>query len=245
MNDSAAPFIVRLGGAKQGLRRFIGPKRATAVLIFGALIVVGWGLRHSGLADPALLGVVIGDHPLGAPLAFVALYALMTLTALPALPLNLAAGLFWGALLGGALSAIGATLGAVVAFAAARLALGRPLATRFDNRLIAEIQREFDAKGWWFVAFVRINPIFPTGPLNYILGLTSIRARVYSVVTLLFLLPPSVAIAFIGESVGSFVVSGDVSSRLKEVLAVSAALTALVALAFAAHLFNRLRTNRG
>jgi len=245
MNDSAAPFTARLGGTRQGVRRFIGPKRATAVLIFGVLIAVGWWLRHSGLADPALLGVVIGDHPLGAPLAFVALYALMTLTALPAMPLNLAAGLLWGALLGGALSAVGATLGAIAAFAAARLAFGRPLAERFDNRMIAEIQREFDAKGWWFVAFVRINPIFPTGPLNYILGLTSIRARVYSIVTLLFLLPPSIAIAFIGESVGTFVVSGDVSARLRVILAGSAALTALVGLAFVARLVNRLRGNQG
>jgi uncharacterized membrane protein YdjX (TVP38/TMEM64 family) len=230
---------------RQGLRRFIGPKRATAALIFGALIAVGWWLRHSGLADPASLTVVIDEHPLSAPLAFVALYTLMTLTALPALPLNLAAGLFWGALLGGTLSAVGATLGAIVAFAAARLALGRPLAERFDNRLIAEIQREFAAKGWWFVAFMRINPIFPTGPLNYILGLTSIRARIYSVVTLLFLLPPSIAIALIGQSVGTFVVNGDVSERLRVILAASAAVTVLAALAFAANLVNRLRSNRG
>ena len=231
--------------SRQGLRRFIGPKRATAILIFGGLIAVGWWLRHAGLADPTLLGDVIAEHPFAAPLIFVGLYALVTLGALPALPLNLAAGLYWGPLAGGALSAFGATLGSIAAFAAARLAFGRPLAERFDNRLIAEVQREFDAKGWWFVAFARINPIFPTGPLNYILGLTSIGAGVYSLVTLVFLLPPSIAVAFIGQSVGTFVVTGDVSSRLKEILAASAALTVLAALAFVANLFNRLRSNRG
>ena len=192
-----------------------------------------------------MLNHVIAEHPLAAPLLFVGLYALVTLGALPAMPLNLAAGLYWGPLGGGALSAFAATLGAIVAFAAARLAFGRPLAERFDNRLIAEIQREFDAKGWWFIAFVRINPIFPTGPLNYILGLTSIGTWVYSLVTFLFLLPPSIAVAFIGQSVGSFVVNGDVSSRLKEILAASAAVTALVALGFAANLVNRLRASRG
>ena len=229
-------------GSKRGLRRYIGPKRGVAIAMLGLLIAAGWYLRKAGLLDPALLQSIVADHPVGSVAAFVALYGLATLSALPALPLNLAAGFYWGALVGGTLSAAGATLGAIAAFAAARLAFGRPLAGRFDNRLIAEIQREFAAKGWWFLAFVRLNPIFPTGPLNFIFGLTSIRARIYTLVTFVFLVPPSVAIAFMGRSIGTFAVTGDLSERLRIVLVASAVITALAALMFAARLVNRYRS---
>ena len=226
---------------KRGLRRFIGPKRLTALLIMGALVVAAWYLRRHGIFDPAYLRNAVSEHPLAAPTMFVLLYGLAILTALPTLPLNLAAGLLWGSILGGVVSTTGATLGGVVAFAIARAAFGRPLADRFDSRLITEIQSEFATKGWWFLAFARLNPIFPTGPLNYILGLTSIAGWVYAWVTFVFLLPPSMAVAYIGEHLGTFVVDGEAPSVLKTMLAVSAAVTLLAALGFGTRLFMHLR----
>lgn len=76
-------------------------------------------------------------------------------------------------------------------FAAARSVFGRPLAARFDNEFISQVQKEFDDKGWRFIAFVRLNPVFPTRPLNYILGLTGIAFFTYVWATFVFLLPPS------------------------------------------------------
>src|SRR5262249_38057404 len=113
------------------------------------------------------------------------------------------------------------------------------------NRLIAEIQREFEAKGWWFVAFARLNPIFPTGPLNYILGLTSISGLVYAWVTFVFLLPPSMAIAYVGEQLGTFVIGGAVPSALNTMLVISGAVTLLALLIFGARLFMHLRFDSG
>lgn len=175
-------------------------------------------------------------------IAFVLIYGLVVLSALPSLPANLAAGLFWGPVLGGILSTTGATLGAIGAFAAARSILGRPLAERFDNRFVAEMQREFEAKGWLFLAFVRINPVFPTGVLNYILGLTAIDTFTYVWVTFAFILPPSIAVALIGHSVGTFIVEGEISESLKMMLTVSAAVTGLAALGYGARLVNRMKS---
>ena len=229
---------------KRGLRRFVGPKRVIAILLLGAFVTAGWLMQRSGLVDPAVLQGMIERHPLGAEAIFVLLYGLATLSVLPALPLNLAAGLFWGPLIGGILSTTAATVGAVIAFSLARLAFGQPLAERYDNRIISEIQREFAAKGWWFLAFVRINPISPTGPLNYIFGLTSINTLVYTFVTFMFLLPQAIAIAFIGQSMGTFAVSGTLSSRLTVVLAASAAVTTLALVVFGARLISHLRFGR-
>ena len=81
----------------------------------------------------------------------------------------------------------------------------------------------------------------PTGPLNYILGLTSIGTLTYMWVTFAFLLPPGILVAYIGHSLGSFVVTGDVASALKMLLTVSAAGTLLAGLAYGARFLRRVR----
>ena len=148
------------------------------------------------------------------------------------------------ALRSGIYSTTGATIGAIIAFVLTRSVAGQPLARRFDNRFIAEIQREFEAKGWLFLAFVRLNPIFPTGPLNYLLGLTAVDTFTYVWTTFWFNLPPSIAVAWIGYSLGTFVVEGEIADTMRTILAVSAAVTALAALAYGASLFYKLRGGR-
>ena len=132
-------------------------------------------------------------------------------------------------------------MGAIVAFTAARSIFGRPLAQRFDNKVISQMQREFEAHGWRFIAFARVNPAFPTGPLNYLLGLTSIDLFTYIWVTFLFLLPPGFGVALIGHSLGTFVVQGEVASFVKTILSVSAAVTILVALGYGARMWEKMR----
>ncbi|MBV9555654.1 MAG: hypothetical protein JO254_01110, partial [Pseudolabrys sp.] len=88
---------------------------------------------------------------------------------------------------------------------------------------------------------VRLNPIFPTGPLNYLLGLTAVDTFTYSWATFVFNLPPSIAVAWIGYSLGTFVVQGEIADTMRVILAVSAAVTILALLAYAAALFYKLR----
>jgi len=229
---------------KTGLRRFIGPKRIMILTALAVLIGLAWHLRRQGWLDPSAIQHLIEQYPVTAPIVFALIYGLAMLSALPTLPVNLAAGLFWGPLLGGFYSTSGATLGAVAAFLLTRSVLGQPLARRFDDRVIAEIQREFEAKGWLFLAFVRLNPIFPTGPLNYLLGLTAVDTVTYVWTTFVFNLPPSIAVAWIGYSLGTFVMQGEIADTMRTILAVSAAVTALAALAYAARLSYKLRRGR-
>jgi len=231
-------------GRRPRWRRYIGPKRVLILVAMVVLVAASWYLRKQGLLDPDTIANLIESHPVVAPAVFILFYALAMLSALPTLPVNLAAGLFWGPLLGGVYSTTGVTLGAIFAFTAARSILGQPLVRRFDNRFIAEIQREFEAQGWMFLAFIRLNPIFPTGPLNYILGLTSIDLFTYVWATFVFILPPSIAVAWIGYSLGTFVVQGDIADSVRTVLTASAAFTALAVLAYAAGLFYKLRGGR-
>lgn len=226
---------------KQGLRRYIGPKRVAALIVLALVVGAGWYLRKHEILDPSVVLRLLDEHPVAGLLLFLGLYAVGVLTALPTIPFNLLAGIFWGPVVGGIFSAAGATVGSIVAFAMARSIFGRPLAAKFDDGLIAEIQKEFEAKSWKFVAFMRLNPVFPTGPLNYALGLTSIGAFTYIWVTFVFLVPASILVAHIGHSVGTFVVAGDAASALRMILTVSAVGTALVGIAVGVRLVNKVR----
>jgi uncharacterized membrane protein YdjX (TVP38/TMEM64 family) len=222
---------------KGSVRRYVGPKRLLVAAVLAMSIAGAWYLRRIGLLDPSEFQDFVAAHPLAAPLVAAVIYAVVVMSGLPALPVNLAAGVFWGPLFGGFISAVGATIGAVAAFAVARSIFGRPLARQVENRLIAHCQKELEVKGWYFMAFIRLNPILPTGPLNYILGLTNIDIFTYVWTTFVFLLIPGVVVAFIGYHVGTFVMEGEVACLVKLILAASAGITVLAALAYAARLF--------
>lgn len=221
-------------GEKKGLRRYIGPKRLVIAMLLAAFAGYMWYLRNNGLLEPNLLIQFLSDHPVSGRAIFVGLYAILVIAAVPTLPLNLAAGLCWGTIQGGVMAAAGATLGATGAFLAARLLFGQPLARRFGNRVVSRLQEEFDAKGWRFVAFLRLNPVFPTGPLNYVLGLTSIGTGSYVWATMAFLLIPSLCIAWIGHEMGAFAEGGKVDDLIKTIVSVSLAVTVLVGIRYGA-----------
>lgn len=245
MGSDSAEANVPSEVAKQklALRRYIGPKRALVLLASAFVVLAAWLLRQYGFIDPETFEKIIIARPVSAPVLFILVYGVAVLTALPTLPLNLAAGIFWGPLVGGIISTFGTTLGATGAFMAARVAFGPLLGRRFNNRLFAEIQQKFEENGWRFIAFARLNPIVPTGPLNYMLGLTSIGTLAYVVVTFVFLLPPAILVAYIGRSVGSFVMTGDVAASVRTLLAISAAVTVLVGCAYSAKLILRLKNS--
>jgi uncharacterized membrane protein YdjX (TVP38/TMEM64 family) len=225
-------------------RRFIGPKRGALLIILAVGATFAWQLHRSGSLNPSTLRVFLAGHPVSAPIAFVIAYAASVVALLPTGPLNLAAGLFWGPIWGGILSAIGAGTGSVVAFYAARMLFGQPLARRFDYWLISAVQDELSTKGWRFVMFARLNPVFPTGPMNYLFGLTAIDAMAYVWATFAFLLPPSILVAAIGYAMGDLADDGMTRTGLRAVVIISAAVTGLYAIRLVSRLLEHRQAQR-
>ena len=219
---------------KRGIRRYIGPKRV--ILLFGLITFVfwAWDYYHTGYLSPTMIEQYRDNHPVGVVMLFILIYAISVIASVPSLPLNLAAGFFWGGVVGGVYSTVGVTIGGWVSFTAARWLIGQPLAENFDNKWASKVQREFDQGGWKFVAFARINPIIPTGPLNYLLGLTSLSNRGFLWATFVFLLPPSIAVAYIGDTLQTFTTQqSGVNEIVRGILVVSAAVTFLAGIRFA------------
>jgi uncharacterized membrane protein YdjX (TVP38/TMEM64 family) len=228
---------------KRGIRRFIGPKRVILLLVFIAFVLLAWDYYYAGSFSPNLIERYRNDHPIGSVILFILIYIISVIASLPSLPLNLAAGFFWGGVLGGVYSTLSVTIGGWVSFAAARWLFGQPLAKKFDKKWMNKIQNEFDQGGWKFVAFARINPIIPTGPLNYLLGLTSLSNGSFLWATFIFLLPPAIAVAFIGDSLQTFTQQENANVIVRAILVVSAAVTFLVGIKFASRVFKK-RTDK-
>jgi uncharacterized membrane protein YdjX (TVP38/TMEM64 family) len=224
------------------LPRFAFALRLTLLALLALAVGAAWWYARTGSFSPDLIGKYRIEHPSRAAAMFLLIYALSVLACLPTIPLNLGAGYLWGGLLGGAYSALGVTAGGLVAFVVVRAFAGKRLELEVNNRALAAILREFHASDWRLVAFVRLNPIFPTGPVNYLLGLTALRHRTFAWSTFLFLLPPSIAVAYIGDSLQTFAANQPgVSDYLRNMLIISAAITALAGIKVAGRFFGKPR----
>ena len=114
---------------------------------------------------------------------FFIIYVIVTGLSLPgAAVMSLAAGalfgLFWGSLIVSFASSIGATL----AFLAARFILRDTVQNRFSDRL-KTINKGIEKNGAFYLLSLRLVPVFPFFIINLLMGLTSIRTVTFYLVS--------------------------------------------------------------
>lgn len=132
-----------------------------------------------------------------APVAFIALFAVATVAFLPGMVFALAGGAMFGPVLGTLYNLTGATIGAVLAFLAARYVASGWVREKVGPKL-ERIVRGVEDEGWRFVAFTRLVPLFPFNLLNYALGLTRIPLPHYAIATALCMVPGALAYTYLG-----------------------------------------------
>lgn len=130
-------------------------------------------------------------------LAFVGLYAVLSLTPVPAAALTIAAGATFGLVRGVGVVAVGATLGAVAAFFLGRW-LGRDAVQGLAGGRLGALDALLTRRGLLSVIFVRLIPLFPYAAVNYVGGLTGVRFRDYLIGTAIGILPATVAYVAVG-----------------------------------------------
>ena len=115
------------------------------------------------------------QQPLTLALAYFGLYVAYTSLSIPgSVVLTLAAGAIFGFWTGLALAALACTLGACIAFLAARYVLREALEARFAVRL-AMINRRVRQDGAMYLFIVRLIPVTPFFIINLLMGLTRMR----------------------------------------------------------------------
>lgn len=154
-------------------------------------------LFYGRLLDAALVRQMAAAAGDAAPLLFVVGHAIATVLFLPGSILTIAGGALFGPVAGTFYSLTGATLGATLAFLAARYLASDWVARRTAGRL-GEFVRGVEAEGWRFVAFVRLVPLLPFNALNYALGLTRIPLSQYVAASYVAMLPGAAAYTYLG-----------------------------------------------
>ena len=151
-------------------------------------------------------------HSIGMVTGFLALYIVQTALSLPgATILSLAAGAIFGPLLGTLYVVIAATIGAASSFLVTRHLLRDAILAKFGPRLSA-LNQELEARGFNYLLFLRLVPLFPFFLINLAAGFTSLPLRTFVLGTMIGIIPGSFVYVNAGASLAGIGSLRDVAS---------------------------------
>jgi uncharacterized membrane protein YdjX (TVP38/TMEM64 family) len=146
-------------------------------------------------------------------LAFIGIYMLVVVTSLPgAIFLTLTGGFMFGIFPGFLYNLIGATVGAVALFIAARMGFGRETAARMlaSGGTIGALQAALKDNEWSVLLTMRLIPAIPFFIANLIPAFVGVRLSTFTITTALGILPADVIYTALGASLGGIFARGEV-----------------------------------
>ncbi len=151
----------------------------------------------------------VAAHRLLAALAFLLAYAIMVAFSLPvAMVATPVGGFLFGTWAGAGLSAIGATLGAIAVFLAARYAF-RDLFLARAGKKLARLEQGFRHDDFSYLLFLRLVPVFPFWLVNIVPALLGMQLRRYVLATMLGIIPASIIYSGLGAGLGAMLKRGE------------------------------------
>jgi len=137
-----------------------------------------------------------------APIVFIAIYNLATITFVPGSLLTLGGGAIFGVFLGSVYVFVAATLGATIAFL-----IGRYFTHSWVEEVVANqpkfraISQAVAQAGFKIVLLTRLSPVFPFNLLNYAFGVTQVSLRDY-VLGSVGMIPGTIMYVYLGSLIG-------------------------------------------
>lgn len=193
--------LLLIGGAAVGLFFFFDLQHFLTLAALKA--------NHQALLD------YYAAHRVLTVAGFMAIYILQTALSLPgAAILSLAAGAVFGAVMGTLYANIAATLGATLAFLLTRYLLRDIVQKRFGGALKG-INSELETRGFSYLLFLRLVPVFPFFLINLAAGLTRLPLRTFFFGTMLGIIPGGFVYVNAGASLATIdSLSGIASPRV-------------------------------
>lgn len=207
MRDEAGSGGTMIGRREQTgnrLRRWL-PLIVIVALSLGAYLSgIHRYLSFQSLLDSReQLRVWVTNHHLATLALFMLTYAAFVALSLPgALLLTLMAGFLFGAVLGGIVTVIAATVGATLIFLAARSSFGEGLRGRAGPWL-EKFRKGFQEDATSYLLFLRLVPAFPFWLVNLAPALLGVDARTFVWTTFVGIMPGTFAYAFAGAGLDS------------------------------------------
>jgi uncharacterized membrane protein YdjX (TVP38/TMEM64 family) len=172
----------------------LGAGIVTVLAAAAAVIIV---VRMGGVPD---VREAVRASGVWAPVIFVLLHGLVTITPMPRTVFTVAAGVLFGSLYGVLLAVAGTTLAAIAAFWLVRL-FGAAFIERHSHRAgVAWVRARLDRSGMLAVTSLRLVPAVPFSLLNYVAGLSGVGFLPYLAGTVIGVLPGTVAVVVLGDA---------------------------------------------
>jgi uncharacterized membrane protein YdjX (TVP38/TMEM64 family) len=151
----------------------------------------------------------ISDLGAWAPFWFIIIYIVACLTFFPGFILTMGAGILFGIIHGTLYVSIGATIGAACAFLLSRHVARSWVIKRFSrNPQFRAIDDAVAADGWKIVGLIRLSPVFPFIPMNFIFGVTKIPFWHFFFATWAGIIPVCVLFVYLGSLLGDIAALG-------------------------------------
>jgi uncharacterized membrane protein YdjX (TVP38/TMEM64 family) len=169
-----------------------------------------------------------------APAVFILIWIVACVLLLPGLPVAIVGGLIFGAVWGSVWTTVGANLGACLAFLIGRYAARDMVAGWVEkNRALRKIDEGVRKQGWRMLMITRLVPIFPFNVQNYVYGLTKISLATYALVSVVCMIPGTIAFNFAAGSAREVILSGGQPDAIRRTLTyLAVAAIAFVLLSF-------------
>lgn len=211
MDEQRSPHPA--GGAKS-IWRYVPVVLVIAGLVLGYALGLQNYLRLTFLAEQReALRAYVDANFLWSALLFLAVYILAVAFSFPAASvLTIFGGFLFGWLIGGALVAVGATIGASILFLATRSAFGGFLRHRVDG-VVKKMADGFRENAFGYLFVIRLAPVFPFFVVNIAAALFDISLGRFFTATLFGILPGTFAYAYLGQGVDSVLVAAQASGR--------------------------------
>jgi dihydrolipoamide dehydrogenase len=179
-----------------------GKRTRNKWIVFGVIIVLAalffaLDLEHFFTLDrlknrQAALMEFYSAHTLLTAGIYMAIYIAVTALSLPgAAVMTLAGGAIFGLVIGAVIVSFASTIGATLAFLAARFLFKDYVQTRFREKLAA-INKGIEKDGMFYLFTLRLVPVFPFFVINLAMALTPIRTGMFYAVSQVGMLPGTI-----------------------------------------------------
>ncbi len=143
---------------------------------------------------------------------YMLIYIAVTALSLPgAAIMTLAGGAFFGNVYGLAAVSIASTIGASIAFLVARFLARDTLQKKYAST-VARMDRGIEKDGAFYLATLRLVPVFPFFLINIAMGLTGMKLRTYALVSWAAMLPGTFVYVNAGTQLAQIQSTGDIVS---------------------------------
>ena len=194
-------------------------KKLILLAVIGALVAlfIGFGgheiLTLENLQNhQASIDEWISANLLTAVLGFAGIYVVVTALSLPgAAIMTLAGGAFFGNIYGLVAVSVASTIGASLAFLVARFLMRDTLRNKYAET-VAKMDRGIQKDGAFYLATLRLVPVFPFFLINLAMGLTGMKLKTYALVSWAAMLPGTFVYVNAGTQLSTIESTSDIVS---------------------------------